>query len=604
LSGADVLQNATTPYVNSNTSSTSSSNSTLRSLQALVKQGAINWNADRAASLALRQAILDNLLGPAAAAMGTFSSATTSATTNDAASDAAGEKAPPKGPILDQVLVASCFTYDYASRSGVLEIFNDTSPVNTYGNVYPNTDALVTALDSFFDPAAAAAAAPTSGAPQPPKRRRRLAVEGSASAASAAASGPWSASVNAAMKRYALDHQPVVERRLTAATAAARALALELQPGKAVQPPPGGAGKVQFLTFNLIAGTSGVATAMKGKLAKGSASVLAINSALALSVGNATGMALSASVDSDSVKLITLTFTRSFWGIFLQWLWDNIMNVLAGSCSLICFTLLMACFNRIKRYRQQRHAEAKETRLQGILKGIQRQHRKSFRGMRLRRALLAYLRKAIRERQGLRPRAGAGAPEVKMGRLGLDPEAIKRSAAAALSTFKEGGARSFTGGSMASTGSEPKSTPRFQARPSLKVPPSPTLGGGGSPATAVAASAAKNREEAAAKSRKGLAAVEAAVAGEGARPLKAVSALKAAAGTVMSAVSAIKVAKLTSMDARARLKKLGGAPPPSEEKLSTLASGGTGLVSTSNPATYTQTTMSPFATDDERTSSR
>ena len=460
---------------NSNTSS--SSNATRRTL-ATTTATAINWNTG-AAALALRQAMLTQLLAPAAQ----------------------GRAAIP--PVIDQVLVASVYTYTYATRMGALELFNDTSPCNTVGNTYASTDALVDAMGSAFSSASTVSAATSS-----------VTLVGNGTSLSAAARrlggrgpGEGSAAVNAALRRLALD----------------------LQPGAQPASIPPGTGTVQFLTFNLIAGSGSAAQSMKASLTTAGEGLTAITSAVAAAVSNATGLALTASVDASSVKLISIVFRRSFWGVFLQWLLDNIIAVLAGSCALICFTLLLACFNRVKSYRQQRRQASKAARLLAALQGIHGLNRRS-KWVRVRAALLRHLKQRIR--------AMVADAQSSAGGLGkrVDPFKVLAPAAAA----------------AAAAISAPHSTIAARVspiahRPKLRLPSSPA-GAAPAPAPAPAATAAA-RAEAAEKSRRAL---------EKAGGSGADSALARATGAaVLGLGGAIRVARIVSQDARSKLKSLG-----------------------------------------------
>ena len=49
-------------------------------------------------------------------------------------------------------------------------------------------------------------------------------------------------------------------------------------------------------------------------------------------------------VDSTSVRSIILFFSKSYWGLFLDWLYRNVLRVLIGSGILIIFIFLMIMF--------------------------------------------------------------------------------------------------------------------------------------------------------------------------------------------------------------------------------------------------------------------
>ena len=51
-------------------------------------------------------------------------------------------------------------------------------------------------------------------------------------------------------------------------------------------------------------------------------------------------------VDSTSVRSIILFFSKTYWGLFLDWLYRNVLRVLIGSGILIIFIFLMIMFRK------------------------------------------------------------------------------------------------------------------------------------------------------------------------------------------------------------------------------------------------------------------
>jgi hypothetical protein len=80
----------------------------------------------------------------------------------------------------------------------------------------------------------------------------------------------------------------------------------------------------------------------------------------ATSVGsNATTNMLLISPSADSLVLVELTLTRSFYGIFLDWLLRNILNVLIGAGLATAFILFIAGYRKFSDRRKEARARLK-----------------------------------------------------------------------------------------------------------------------------------------------------------------------------------------------------------------------------------------------------
>jgi len=89
-------------------------------------------------------------------------------------------------------------------------------------------------------------------------------------------------------------------------------------------------------------------------------------------MANATGVTgLTATISSDSVHLITLTYTRALWLLVWEWFARNILNVLASACALIAVALALAGFSRIKAAREKAAREGREAALAAKLQALQ-----------------------------------------------------------------------------------------------------------------------------------------------------------------------------------------------------------------------------------------
>lgn len=97
------------------------------------------------------------------------------------------------------------------------------------------------------------------------------------------------------------------------------------------------------------------------------ASTAALAGAFA-SVSDSSAQNATAKTDPASAKVVELVYTKSFFGIFLEWLQKNIVNVLAGTCAVIvCFLLLIG----IKRALTLAGEKAKAEKRARTLKFIQ-----------------------------------------------------------------------------------------------------------------------------------------------------------------------------------------------------------------------------------------
>ncbi len=262
--------------------------------------------------------------------------------------------------VIDQVLIASAA---YGGAPPFFLAFNDSSPVNTAGNSAESIDALIDNLSS------GGAAFNTSTTAR--RRRALLAAAGGARA-----------------------------------RAAGRQLELELQPGNPTAVPV----NATALTFNIIAtspaSAAGMAAALRDSAAGGGGDALAAS--IAKDASNATGVPLGAAVDGASVKLITLTYKRSRWGLFLEWLRAKITLIIGCAAAV---AVVFGCAVSLQRWRAARNrlrkavararaerAEAARTQRskKGTLKKVDR-----ARWRRVRIALLRYLRAAATSKAAL-----------------------------------------------------------------------------------------------------------------------------------------------------------------------------------------------------------
>ncbi len=335
-------------------------------------------------------ALLDSLLTPSALEGGA-GWGETAATAGSAA------------PVLDMVLIASCHFYDSVTKASKELRFKANHEYNTIGNKYTSIDALMESNLVSLNASAVGGAAAQPGALSAGGGRRSLSAHA------------WQA------------NEALLSDAVAAAAAAAlgkegvarsRRLELELQPLPLTL--TSNATQQQF-TFNIMAASFSSAASMRSSLiGLGKASVA---SAVTEGMANATGLTdITTEVNSDSVNLITLTYTRSIWALFWDFFLRNIINVCVGASVLSVGGWVIYSYNVRKRKRAKKLREAKEAALHAKLTEIQAGNRlanahydavwNAGRWTRVRAALLAYLKKDVLSNvmaQVLRDRQAAAA---------------------------------------------------------------------------------------------------------------------------------------------------------------------------------------------------
>jgi hypothetical protein len=250
--------------------------------------------------------------------------------------------------VLDQVLVASA-AYDGTPQ--VYVTYNDSSPVNTAGNTAASIDDLIESLTS----SGAVFRVNTSNT-----RRRAMAFGGGGA------------------------------RR--------RRLELTLQPLKPTWAAGANATYATSLAFNIIAINPAAALTMSDLL-KGSTSGGELARDMSQVATNASGVQLDAEVDTSSVKLVTLTYKKSRWALFLEWLKAQILRIIAcGVALIVCFCILVQVQRRKKARERQRkgaaRAKAERLEVERAQKALKKTAAKVDRARwrRVRISLLHYLR--------------------------------------------------------------------------------------------------------------------------------------------------------------------------------------------------------------------
>ena len=247
------------------------------------------------------------------------------------------------------MLLASCYAYDAGQGRWSGGAFLDADPVNTVGSVFASMDSLIASNPALVNE--------TLGGGQ--RQRQRLLGE-----------------EHPAHRHLALQLQPLPQR-----------------PTNASQ---------QQLTLNILAPSAGAAEFMRAALLDDTSRAI-VQSAVA----GATG-ALNLTAAVASVRLITLTYRRSYWALLWAWFAQNIRAVLACACTLMALTLLLSYFNAWKAARALAAGRQRAAGAAAKLKALHSWHlRTSARAVqageavrweRVRQALLRELRRRLLQR--------------------------------------------------------------------------------------------------------------------------------------------------------------------------------------------------------------
>ena len=266
-----------------------------------------------------------------------------------------------KAPIIDQVFLSGAYKTEY----------NDTNPINTEGNTHNSTDDLYNWL---------------------------LAQSGTSAQALGGSSGTSSSSSSISDSVSRGGGNSTSRRILRAFNSrhAARGLSLDLlADSKLIGSDPSQSPHKLSLQFNILTstreGANKLAEIVKKWTAEDSAllrrdlqshpfslaAAKAINSTYPpFLVSNVTG-----------VTVITLTYTRSFWQIFLDFLVRNIINVIAGSIAISMFVAMLMCWRRFMARCKENRVAAKKQRLKDELDIIKSAVRRALTMQRWKRAL-------------------------------------------------------------------------------------------------------------------------------------------------------------------------------------------------------------------------
>ena len=316
-------------------------------------------------------------------------------------------------PVLDQVMLAA------SSQGGFAALYNDTIAFNTAGNTFNSTDdlfafllaqsggpALVVESSGGAQSAAMATSTPTAAAP--PADASAASTPASTTAPSAtftpssASSGIPARSANSSAARRLLRS----DLELVRSAGRARGLSIDFQIMQSAIDASANNARTLNLQFNVLVPTrdsadalSKVFLAMQGSASGGGVFPRALlgssgpgplsgfQSAL-INAQNASAFDPSLSVNITGVQVAILTYTRSFWTILLDFLYRNILNVLAGTSFLILVVLTLSCFRECSSRARARRAAQKKAALAASLASILSPIKRALAARRWRRALL------------------------------------------------------------------------------------------------------------------------------------------------------------------------------------------------------------------------
>ena len=299
--------------------------------------------------------------------------------------DYSGAAAPlARAPVLDQVLLAAAVDLGASASGGRVE-YNASHALNTAGNIF-NASRYEDPTDALFNFLVAQSGAPAQELP--PAGDGSGSGSGSGSGALSAAAASPSAGAARRILRNDGSGGAGGAGALVSASASGRARGLQITL-QYLPSPPRRPGTVN-LQFNILTPTMATASALKEEFAawqregrlparraqadsggsgSGSGGLLeAVRLALIASNRSAQALALTGNV--TGVEVVRLAYRRSFWSLLLDFLRRNILNVLAGSVTLICVVGLLACWNWCKRRRSKAAAALKKARRDAALAGI------------------------------------------------------------------------------------------------------------------------------------------------------------------------------------------------------------------------------------------
>ena len=341
-------------------------------------------------------------------------------------------------PVLDQVMLAA------SSQRGVAVLYNDTFPSNTAGNRFNSTDqlfefllaqsggpalvvegsggaqgaALATSTPAAAAPPADASAAPPAGASAATTPAATTAPSATFTPVASTTGIPATRANSSAARRLLRSDLELVR----SAGGHARGLSIDFQIMQSAIDAIAGSARTLNLQFNVLVPTkdsanalSKVFLAMQGSGSGGGmllralqgssgADLLAGFQSSLTSAHNASAFAPGLSVNISGVQVATLTYTRSFLSILLDFLYRNVLNVLAGTCFLILVVLTLSCYRECSRRMAARRAARKKAALAASLAGILSPIKRARAAQRWRRALLrvrivVFLVKTLRELQ-------------------------------------------------------------------------------------------------------------------------------------------------------------------------------------------------------------
>ncbi len=244
---------------------------------------------------------------------------------------------------IDYVFIASI-----TDASGVVVLYNSSSPVNKGGNTFNDTEQLI---DSMGGVGALAPIPTSTPAPQGGVGGGSGAGRVSVARALAGGIGGRGNSQGAdAPKSHALLGR--------------RGLELNLQPDIGSLPSNGSTA----VHFNILSPNTATthSNTLKGMTPADMATIASSVSAI---TGNSTD-ALGIALVPGSVRIITLTYTYTLWSIFLDFLLRNISTVLGGALTLVLLVIMLSCWRQCTGRIAEKRAKKKRERLREKLAAL------------------------------------------------------------------------------------------------------------------------------------------------------------------------------------------------------------------------------------------
>lgn len=280
------------------------------------------------------------------------------------------------GTIVDATFIASI----HELSSGLVRVFTATSPINTVGNIYNTTDEFIETVEAI--------SAGTKSSPSPKALQRALQIDSRSTSRRSLSS---SDSISTVVGKNAVERPlPVgdIDAELSLfheSDSIARRLDLTLSPEGFVQTEPDAENTAVRVSVNVVMRSQALAEVTKAALLESSNFSYYLIQTSLLIYANMTGAdaAMAArrlinatdtqggvvALNADSIKVVELQYTKSFWMLVWEWILANIRRVVGISCALIVVSFAISWFKGYRARQRELVLEKLAAKRDGILAG-------------------------------------------------------------------------------------------------------------------------------------------------------------------------------------------------------------------------------------------